>query len=220
MPVPYPVPGPGPYAGALWALPAAAAVTLAGATYYAVGNAYYQPVIQDGTTVYVQVNPPQSGDDDGFGDDGIDCNRATAGPNRRNGGRMKRFCLAWLVLALLCAALGGCVPLKPASPSMFYGNCITAGADPCDSDMSICKVFEDVITQNGPRPGPAAPSNRLQSAELPVSRPGLVATCTGGGQRLVRAGVSAPVSQEQIADASALGRGAPVGGNAGRRAEL
>nr|HML56714.1 hypothetical protein [Solidesulfovibrio magneticus] len=70
VPVPYPVPGPGPYAGALWALPAAAAaVTIAGATYYAVGNAYYQPVIQDGSTVYVQVNPPQSGDDDGFGDD-------------------------------------------------------------------------------------------------------------------------------------------------------
>ena len=61
---------------------------------------------------------------------------------------MKRFCLAWLVVALLCAALGGCVPPKPASPSMFYGNCITPmGPDPCDSDMSICQVYENVITQ-------------------------------------------------------------------------
>ena len=45
-------------------------MTIAGATYYAVDNAYYQPVIQDGSTVYVQVNPPQAGDDsDGFDDD-------------------------------------------------------------------------------------------------------------------------------------------------------
>jgi hypothetical protein len=61
---------------------------------------------------------------------------------------MKRFCLASLAVSLLCASLGGCVPPKPASPSMFYGNCITPmGADPCDSDMSICQAFENVITQ-------------------------------------------------------------------------
>lgn len=61
---------------------------------------------------------------------------------------MKRFALVLLAGLALCAALGGCVPPKPASPSVFYGNCITPmGPDPCDSDMSICQVYENVITR-------------------------------------------------------------------------
>ena len=61
---------------------------------------------------------------------------------------MARFTIVLLAGLALCASLGGCVPPKPASPSMFYGNCITPmGPDPCDSDMSICQVYENVITQ-------------------------------------------------------------------------
>lgn len=60
---------------------------------------------------------------------------------------MKHLCLLVLAGLAVCAMASGCVPLKPASPSMFYGNCITPGGlDPCDSDMSICQVYENVIT--------------------------------------------------------------------------
>ena len=53
-----------------------------------------------------------------------------------------------LAMALLCITVTGCAPMKPASPSMFFGNCITPpGRDPCDSDMSICQAFENVINQ-------------------------------------------------------------------------
>ena len=54
------------------------------------------------------------------------------------------------LLAVSCLLLSvvGCAPLKPASPSMFFGNCITPpGPDPCDSDMDICQVYENVIVQ-------------------------------------------------------------------------
>lgn len=61
---------------------------------------------------------------------------------------MKRFVIVMLAAMALCASLGGCVQPKPASPSIFFGNCITPmGPDPCDSDMSICQVYENVITQ-------------------------------------------------------------------------
>ncbi|MHC1790594.1 hypothetical protein [Solidesulfovibrio sp.] len=61
---------------------------------------------------------------------------------------MKRCGLFLLACLALGAIISGCAPLKPASPSMFYGNCITPmGADPCDSDMSICQVYENIITQ-------------------------------------------------------------------------
>ena len=61
---------------------------------------------------------------------------------------MPRLCLCVLTALALGALLGGCAPLKPASPSMFYGNCITPiGPDPCDSDMEICQVYENIITQ-------------------------------------------------------------------------
>lgn len=55
-----------------------------------------------------------------------------------------------LVLAMLALGLTltGCGPIKPASPSMFFGNCITPpGPDPCSSDMSICQLYENVIEQ-------------------------------------------------------------------------
>jgi hypothetical protein len=46
-------------AATLYALPPAAAPILVnGQTYYTVGDTYYQPVIQGGTTVYVQVAAP------------------------------------------------------------------------------------------------------------------------------------------------------------------
>ena len=61
---------------------------------------------------------------------------------------MKRACLVLLAAAALCATISGCVQPKPASPSIFFGNCITPmGPDPCDSDMSICQVYENVVTQ-------------------------------------------------------------------------
>jgi hypothetical protein len=59
-----------------------------------------------------------------------------------------RFLHYTLAMALLCITVTGCAPMKPASPSMFFGNCITPpGRDPCGSDMSICQEFENVITQ-------------------------------------------------------------------------
>ena len=61
---------------------------------------------------------------------------------------MKRFVVALLAISALCVSLTGCVQPKPASPSIFFGNCITPmGPDPCDSDMAICQVYENVITQ-------------------------------------------------------------------------
>ena len=46
-------------AATLYALPPAAAPVLVdGLTYYTVGDVYYQPVVQGGSTVYVQVPPP------------------------------------------------------------------------------------------------------------------------------------------------------------------
>ncbi|WP_428560531.1 MAG: hypothetical protein ACP59X_16800 [Solidesulfovibrio sp. DCME] len=61
---------------------------------------------------------------------------------------MKPLLLCALAFAILGPALTGCGPLKPASPSMFYGNCITPpGSDPCDSDMDMCQLYENVITQ-------------------------------------------------------------------------
>jgi hypothetical protein len=46
-------------AATLYALPPAAAPILVnGQTYYTVGDIYYQPVIQGGTTVYIQVPAP------------------------------------------------------------------------------------------------------------------------------------------------------------------
>lgn len=60
---------------------------------------------------------------------------------------MIRFIVCALAVSALCLA-AGCAPLKPASPSMWYGNCITPpGPDPCNSDMNICQQFENVITQ-------------------------------------------------------------------------
>ncbi len=60
---------------------------------------------------------------------------------------MKRLHLI-LAIALLGLGVAGCAPLKPASPSMFFGNCITPpGPDLCDSDQSICQNFVGVISQ-------------------------------------------------------------------------
>lgn len=60
---------------------------------------------------------------------------------------MQRLLPCILAAMALCALAAACAPLKPASPSMFFGNCITPpGLDPCDSDMSICKVYEDITT--------------------------------------------------------------------------
>jgi len=61
---------------------------------------------------------------------------------------MKRLFLGSLAATVLCLSAAGCAPLKPASPSMFYGNCITpSGEDPCDSDMPICQVYEEIVTR-------------------------------------------------------------------------
>ncbi|EHJ49375.1 hypothetical protein DFW101_3377 [Solidesulfovibrio carbinoliphilus subsp. oakridgensis] len=61
---------------------------------------------------------------------------------------MHRSCVHALALAVLCLMAAGCGPIKPASPSIFFGNCITPpGPDPCDSDMDICRVYQDVIEQ-------------------------------------------------------------------------
>lgn len=61
---------------------------------------------------------------------------------------MKLFLRCALTMLVLGFALAGCGPLKPASPSMFYGNCITPpGPDPCSSDMDICQLYENVIEQ-------------------------------------------------------------------------
>lgn len=55
--------------------------------------------------------------------------------------------LRLLAIAVLCAATAACVPQKPASPSMFFGNCITPmGPDPCDEDIPICQEYEAVVT--------------------------------------------------------------------------
>lgn len=52
-----------------------------------------------------------------------------------------------LAVFVLSLTVVGCAPLKPASPSIFYGNCIMpGGTDPCDSDMGICQKYENVIT--------------------------------------------------------------------------
>lgn len=68
-------------------------------------------------------------------------------PATPKGEIMKGYCLVLLAILALSAVSSGCAPLKPASPSMFYGNCITpVGPDPCDSDMAICQVYETVIT--------------------------------------------------------------------------
>jgi len=57
-----------------------------------------------------------------------------------------------MTLSILCAlTITGCVPQKPVSPSIFFGNCITPpGPDPCESDMEICRVYQDVITEEYP----------------------------------------------------------------------
>lgn len=61
---------------------------------------------------------------------------------------MPHLVIRLLAVAALCAAFFGCAPAKPFSPSMFFGNCITPpGPDPCDSDMDICRVFQDVIVE-------------------------------------------------------------------------
>jgi len=61
---------------------------------------------------------------------------------------MHSFVVRLMTATALCLAFAGCAPLKPASSSMFFGNCITPpGADPCDSDMDICRVFQDVIDE-------------------------------------------------------------------------
>lgn len=53
-----------------------------------------------------------------------------------------------LAVTALCALAAGCTPHKPASPSMFFGNCITPpGRDPCSDDMAICQVYENIIEQ-------------------------------------------------------------------------
>ena len=62
---------------------------------------------------------------------------------------MPTFVLRILVIAALCATATACVPRAPASPSMFFGNCITPmGPDPCGDDMSICQAYETVVTGN------------------------------------------------------------------------
>ena len=49
---------------------------------------------------------------------------------------------------LLLGLTAACVPQKPYSDSMFYGNCIMPfGPDPCDSDMEICQTFQGVFTE-------------------------------------------------------------------------
>ncbi len=61
---------------------------------------------------------------------------------------MRHFLRCALATAALALAMAGCGPLKPASPSMFFGNCITPpGPDPCSSDMEICQVFENVVNE-------------------------------------------------------------------------
>jgi hypothetical protein len=61
---------------------------------------------------------------------------------------MQRHFACALAVISLCAMTAGCVPPKPASPSMFYGNCVTPmGRDPCDSDEDICRVYEEIIAQ-------------------------------------------------------------------------
>ncbi|EFL51270.1 conserved hypothetical protein [Solidesulfovibrio fructosivorans JJ]] len=60
----------------------------------------------------------------------------------------RRILFVFLAATALLGLAAGCAPLKPASPSMFYGNCITPpGPDPCGSDMNICQQFDNVISQ-------------------------------------------------------------------------
>lgn len=55
----------------------------------------------------------------------------------------------WGVLVLIAAGLGlaGCGPLRPATPEMFYGNCIMVpGRDLCGADREICQAYQTVVT--------------------------------------------------------------------------
>jgi hypothetical protein len=64
---------------------------------------------------------------------------------------MQRLFFLFLAMIAFCALATGCAPLKPADPSMFFGNCITPpGPDPCSEDMPICQVYRDVVTQDYP----------------------------------------------------------------------
>ncbi|MDQ7833255.1 MAG: hypothetical protein RDU30_16110 [Desulfovibrionaceae bacterium] len=60
-----------------------------------------------------------------------------------------------LALAILCATVVACGPVRPLTDSEVYSFCLMGGSmvvdDTCDSEQDICNAYRDVVTV--PYPG-------------------------------------------------------------------